>query len=332
MNPKLVSVVMPCLNAGAYLREAVESVLGQELPPSWQLELVLIDDGSSDAFTLELIAGFRVDPRVRVYVNDKPQGVSRARNQAIAVAQGFLIAFHDADDRWEPEHLAVHIELLQATGAAFSASDYSYIDGAGQVVATHCIWTNRRKMSRLQGALGDGESACFTAPADLFITACPAWIGTVVVRREALMDPSPHPFNEALRLAEDLELWIRLALRHDFAFTRRQTARYRRVGSSLTNSTGAARLAFITGSMYDDLAKRDEFSAHVGAIHQAAGAQYLSAAYEFKLQGQRRRALECLVSAARCLPGDLRPYRQLLTLALPNRNRLSSKPAPETRA
>lgn len=311
----LVSVVMPCLNAGTYLRDAVQSVFDQCLPEPWKLELLLVDDGSRDPVTLELISAFRSDPRVRVIVNAEPRGVSRARNQAIAAAQGSLLAFLDADDKWESEHLATHVDLLRNPEIAFSATDYSRIDADGRIIATQCVWSSRRKGPELRDRLGGRQSAEFRRPAELFITACPAWIGSVVVRRDALMNS--RPFNEALTLAEDLELWVRLALHHDFAFSRVATAMYRHVGASLTNSAGASRLDLVTGKMYEDLASQPEFLAYRLIMRKTAVAHYLSAAYEHRLSGYKTRALACIARAVRCLPLDWRPYRQLLALPFP---------------
>jgi len=313
----LISVVMPCLNAGRYLQEAVDSVLGQQLPAPWQLELLLVDDGSRDPLTLELIDKARLDPRVRVLVNDKPGGVSRARNQAISVAQGTLIAFHDADDKWQADHLATHIRLLQDESVAFSATDYDYIDAEGQTIATDCLWSNRRKGPMLREKLGEGASAIFSKPTELFITMCPAWICALVVRRDAL--GSSRPFNEDLALAEDLELWIRLALNHNFAFGRATTAQYRKVGTSLTNSAGPSRLDMVTAKMYEGLAARPEFAAYVPLIRHTANTHHLSAAYGLKLLGKRLQSFACIANAVRCLPMDRRAYRQLLTLPLPTR-------------
>lgn len=309
----LISVVMPCLNAGEHLREAVACVLAQALPATWRLELLLVDDGSTDRLTLQLIDQAREDPRVRVLRHTQPQGVSRARNRAIAAAQGSLIAFLDADDVWAPHHLATHIEALQTHSAAFSASDYELVDEAGRSTGTACQWTHPRKGPWLQAQLGDRPSALFVEAAELFIRACPVWICATVVRREALADVPV--FNESLALAEDLELWIRLARQHDFVFCRELTAKYRQVAGSLTHAAGPPRLDLVTATMYENLAKRHEFSAHRALMRKVAGGHYLSAAYGYQRAAMRSRAFVCLLNALRCVPLKARLYRQLLGLA-----------------
>lgn len=105
-----VSVLMPCYNAAATLEEAIESVLGQTLR---ELELVAVDDGSSDATGRMLEAWVKRDVRVR------PLALPHARmipalNAGLAACRGPLIARMDADDRSHPHRLSRQVEYLQS--------------------------------------------------------------------------------------------------------------------------------------------------------------------------------------------------------------------------
>jgi hypothetical protein len=119
MSNPTVSVIMPCYNAAATLREAVASVLAQNAP---DFELLIVDDGSRDdsvAVASELAAG---DQRIRV-ICQANAGPAAARNRGIAEARGTYLAFLDADDRWMPDCLACHIALLNSDpqcGASFA--------------------------------------------------------------------------------------------------------------------------------------------------------------------------------------------------------------------
>ncbi len=107
----LVSVVIPTWNRAALAERAARSVLAQ----SWRdLELVIVDDGSTDG-TAERLAAI-ADPRLRV-VRQKNGGVARARNRGLAEVRGDWIAFLDSDDLWLPEKLARQMAVMLAAPA-----------------------------------------------------------------------------------------------------------------------------------------------------------------------------------------------------------------------
>jgi glycosyltransferase involved in cell wall biosynthesis len=112
----LVSVVMPVLDGEAHLAEAIESILAQSHEA---LELIVVDDGSSDS-SVDIAAGFAAsDRRVRLVRRERdPQLTSgaRAANQGIALAKGEWIARMDQDDIALPERLAVQLDFLRAAG------------------------------------------------------------------------------------------------------------------------------------------------------------------------------------------------------------------------
>ena len=99
MNPApLVSVVIPCCNAEAFLPETLGSVCGQTYR---ELEILVVDDGSKDR-TADIAREFAArDPRVRLV--QKPNGgLSSARNFGIDHARGKYLSFVDGDDLWVP--------------------------------------------------------------------------------------------------------------------------------------------------------------------------------------------------------------------------------------
>ena len=93
-DPPLVSAIMPVRNGEEFLAESTSSVLAQSLA---DLELIIIDDGSTDATAglAERIACH--DPRVRV-INQGPEGIPRSRNRGLREARGTFIAWVDSDD------------------------------------------------------------------------------------------------------------------------------------------------------------------------------------------------------------------------------------------
>lgn len=134
MERPLVSVVMPVLNFERYVGEAVDSILAQ----SWRdLELILVDDGSSDR-TPEILADYaRKEARVRtLHLEPDPTLTSSARaaNRGIALAKGDFIARMDADDIALPHRIERQVGWMEANGLdvcggqamAFGAVDRPY--------------------------------------------------------------------------------------------------------------------------------------------------------------------------------------------------------------
>lgn len=104
-----VSVIIPCYQAGNYLDEAVRSALAQ----TWQdLEVVIVDDGSTDPATLRLLDEARW-PRTRVF-RQSNAGPAAARNRAIREAIGPYILPLDADDTIEPTYVEKAVSVLDS--------------------------------------------------------------------------------------------------------------------------------------------------------------------------------------------------------------------------
>lgn len=115
-----VSVIIPCHNAAGVIGRALASVQAQTLT-DW--EAIVVDDGSTDA-SLDALAPYRADPRIRVIRLPGNRGAGPARNAGIDGARGRWLAFLDADDEWLPEKLARQTAFLQTTGARIGATAY----------------------------------------------------------------------------------------------------------------------------------------------------------------------------------------------------------------
>ena len=97
-----VSVIVPAYNAAGFLKRALHSALAQTMP---DIELIVVDDASSDS-TLAVARDVAAhDPRVRVLHNERNRGMYATYNRAIDAARGEWIAALDADDVWLPERL-----------------------------------------------------------------------------------------------------------------------------------------------------------------------------------------------------------------------------------
>lgn len=112
MTPK-ISVVIPVYNAEPFLRQCLDSVVGQSFR---DIEIICVDDGSTDASSEILREYQKQDPRI-VVLTQKNQYAGVARNKGMDIAQGKYIVFWDADDYFDPNALAVLYDRAEETQA-----------------------------------------------------------------------------------------------------------------------------------------------------------------------------------------------------------------------
>jgi GT2 family glycosyltransferase len=184
----LISVIMPCYNAAAYLQEAVASVFMQGIK---DIELIVIDDGSTDQ-SLQLLSALQSQHPQLTVLQQSNTGPYPARNRGLEAAQGQYIAFLDADDYWAEDCL----EKLYA-GLKLSDADLSY-----------CGWQNIMQA-------GD-NSPPYVPPAyeeeDMFqhfLQGCPWPIHAALVKR-TLIDQAGG-FSTRCFSSMDYDFWLRLA-------------------------------------------------------------------------------------------------------------------------
>lgn len=105
-----VSVVIPTFNRARMACEAVDSVLAQTLG---ELEVILVDDGSTDDTAAVIRSRYGKEPRLR-YVRQENGGTARARDHGLGHARGEYLALLDDDDLWLPRHLESQVACLDA--------------------------------------------------------------------------------------------------------------------------------------------------------------------------------------------------------------------------
>ena len=119
-----ISVIVPCYNANRYLNICLESLKAQRTP---NIEMIFIDDGSTDATGAILDAFARTESRAKV-VHVHNEGVSAARNRGISMATGRYIAFVDADDVLEENALSTLYQAAVRTGAQITSANHTLFD------------------------------------------------------------------------------------------------------------------------------------------------------------------------------------------------------------
>ncbi len=199
-----VSVVIPAHRGGRFLRQAVKSVLDQR---ETDLEVVVVSDGcAEDLSDLE-----RLDPRVRV-VRQRQAGVSVARNVGVAHSAAELVAFLDEDDLARPGRFRWQVDAL--TGRPRSGmchGEFEIIDADGTV-----------QVESRGGPVQYEDMLALNFPL----------LSTLMVRRAHVLEVGG--FDPALVRGEDIEFFLRAAMRTDVTFVPRILTSYRRHGSNTT--------------------------------------------------------------------------------------------------
>lgn len=191
----LVSVIIPAFNAAATIARAIESVRSQRRVRG--IEIIIIDDGSSDD-TLEVIhSQIRAGENISVHKLPSNRGVSAARNVGIASASGKYLAFLDADDIWLGDKLTKQIALIEsAPGIALVSCNSQLRSAAG--VALKEGHVNRPPV--------EGDEAWKTLLIYNFLPTPTVLTHTSFVKELG-------GFDESLPVGEDLDLWIKLGIR-----------------------------------------------------------------------------------------------------------------------
>ena len=182
-----VTVLMSVYNGEKYLREAIDSILGQTFK---DFEFLILDDGSTDS-SAEIIRSYS-DPRIRLIQNEKNIGLTRSLNKGLKLANAQYIARMDADDISLPERLEKQTAFLfKNLGYGVVGSSYYHIDGSGKRGPLIRVLT---KNSEIQKELKKKN-----------------WFGhgSVMMRRDAVLEAGGY--DERYKYAQDYDLWLRIA-------------------------------------------------------------------------------------------------------------------------
>lgn len=197
----LVSVIIPAYNAAHMIDRTLDSVRAQ----TWRdLEIVVVDDGSTDGTAEHVRRHAQEDARVRL-ITQQNGGVARARNLGIAESKGDLIAPVDADDLWRPDKIARQVEALDAGGPEIGLVYcwFAVIDDQDRIMSYGDRSRDEGDVLRrmcLGNLVGNGS-----AP---------------LMRREAVLAGGgydPELKAQGAQGCEDLKLYIAIAERYRFA-------------------------------------------------------------------------------------------------------------------
>lgn len=221
-NRPTVSVIVPMLNAQAYVEEALRSILRETQVP---IEAIVVDDGSTDR-SREIVAAIG-DPRIRI-VDGPRRGISASLNAGLAAVRGDIVMRCDADDlypegriRRQVQWLQVHPEHDAVCGA------FSTIDTAGRLVAEVGM-RGGPPFVRIDTELSRGVTRTHLC--------------TFAIRRRVF--DRIGAFREYFETAEDLDFQLRMGEACRVAYVPVDDYFYRLHGESITHSRSSGRRQF----------------------------------------------------------------------------------------
>ena len=213
----MIGVIVPVHGFAPYLAETLDGVLSQE--GAGPLEVVVVDDASPEPLVLHEDHA----PHCRLVRREACGGPAAARAGGLAAlgSAASLVALCDADDAWLPGKLALQRAVLEESSDAVACFGRALIVGADGR-ATGERWTELRP--------GQHAGAALTA---LLYESNPIPTSSMVLRRCALEEAGG--FASPVRVAEDWDLWLRLAARGGgFVCLAETLVRYRRHPGGLT--------------------------------------------------------------------------------------------------
>lgn len=227
-----VSVIIPTYNRSEYIQHSVQSVLSQTYR---DVEIIVCDDASTDN-TVEVVRSIQVKSSLPIKIEVLPfnLGVSAARNKAIFLAEGELIAFLDSDDIWKQDKLEKQVDFLDHNQEYIGVGCGFEIEKNGLIIDTK--FGNDYQLHK--------NSELFQLLYDCYIsTPC------FVVRKEVLF--LAGLFDIALKSSEDRDLWWRLPRFGQIGLINELLVRITKHSYSISNTRN-----IITGMTYIPVVKK----------------------------------------------------------------------------
>lgn len=210
MNHK-ISVVIPAYNAEKSISEAIQSILVQDYGA---YEIIIVDDGSYD-HTRDVIS--QISSSLIKYIYQPNGGPSKARNNGILHSSGDYIAFMDADDVWYPCHLRNAVNFFVKYPNTYWFSSAFNIELINHKIIYRGINTKDCNIDFFSHSLHR------------------SFLGTPSVVINRLVFEDVGVFNESWKFGEDLNLWVRIALKFpNIGYNATPGAIFRQTQGSLT--------------------------------------------------------------------------------------------------
>lgn len=223
-----VSVIVPTFNAGAYIGQALESVL---LQTEQNFEIIVCDDGSTDDTATVVQTLAQNDCRIQLIKNQQNSGPSYSRNQAISIAKGEWIALLDADDFYHPERLNKLITIAESSHADMVADNICYVDINGKHLAVAMAETKPNNDFKIVSAT---EFIANDSPIKTGFNY--GYLKPIM--RSSFLSENKIAYDEKVRLGEDFLLCVECLLKGAVLVVTNQPYYYYRMVAQSLSRTG----------------------------------------------------------------------------------------------
>lgn len=290
-----VSVVIPTYNSAHFLGEALQSVFDQTFK---DYELIVVDDGSTDE-TKQIVAEY--GDKIK-YIFQENSGPASAKNNGIRNSVGKYIAFLDADDLWLPTKLEKQVKTFQQSPElAMIFTEHSVFNDRGIYLA---LIGKRKRLIK-----GDIARNIFLHNG----VATP----TVIVRKEIFNKIGL--FEEDLYMAEDDNMWVRIAANFDVELIDEPLAKYRIHSRSMTADKKKLFEAVLTNVRllsyrYEGVKERIK-----NVIPQKLSQVQFSVGYDHFENGDFKEARRAFAQGIRCYKWNGRNYLYFLLSLWPKK-------------
>jgi teichuronic acid biosynthesis glycosyltransferase TuaG len=281
----LVSVFMKSYNHERFISEAIESVLRQDFE---DLELIIVDDASTDASRQIIERYAKQDSRIRAIFHKCNLGITRVVNDGIEAARGRFIAQIDSDDIWERNKLRKQLAVLENNEDLIVWSEGELIDEAGRLMGktfSQFAGSERKKKS------GDIFQALIEAP---FIFGA-----SLLYKRENIGDLR---YDERLSYLNDYKFVLELASNYQFCYIDEPLARYRMHGKNTLASRGPEAAKRHRRAYAEEICVRQEalrnFDTRV--LNETKAHIYANDGVCYRRLGENRQALSSYLQAIKC--------------------------------
>jgi glycosyltransferase involved in cell wall biosynthesis len=277
----LVSVVMTSYNHEKFISDAIESVLGQDFD---DLELIIVDDASTDT-SRQIIQKYAIeDCRVRVILHETNCGIAKTMNDGIAAAKGKFLAENASDDVWMKDKLSKQLAVLESDEDLIVYTEMEVIDESGQPVGS--------TLSEVRGITAKQTGDVFH---DL-LARCEFFLGSNIICKRANMDGIRY--DEDLTYANDIKLYLDLAAKYAFYFIPEPLVQYRTHGSNtcgIEGFQGDARRVYCQEDIIVLEYALSQWQHRMSAKVKAT--TFMRLVPDYYELGQRRKALMCFCRA-----------------------------------